>query len=117
MLGRMGDGEVNAVGTAPVEELFRFAGDRERGNSVFVVEYLDVLPGDLTAPSCLEGLQKRFFCGKSGRITLKSGGSLAVAVFAFDGSKNAFGKTRSSFHRFAYAINFNNVDAGRNDHN
>ena len=72
---------------------------------------LDILPRKVSSPTGFESLKDSFFCSEPCGITLARGCTFTFAIGAFAFRKNFFTKTRRSRHRFAYAINFHNVDA------
>lgn len=94
----------------------RLAGDVQRRDTVSVVYDLNVMPSYLSAPSGLYSFEESFLRGKTPGIALRGRGSFCIAVIALGGRKDAFRKSRRPRHRFSDAINFNYVDAGRDDH-
>lgn len=95
-----------------VEDLFRLAGDVQKRNSVRIGDDLDVMPRDLAAPACLQRFQKCFFRRKASGVRLPRRRAFAFAIRAFVLCEHAIEETRSSGYRIAYAIDFNNIDAG-----
>src|ERR1700682_102407 len=82
----------------------------------FLQSNLHVLPADSAPPSSLESFERRFFCGKAGRIMLRGYGAATVAVGALGSGEDTFSKTRRAQQHFANTRNFDNVYADGNDH-
>lgn len=73
--------------------------------------YLHVGPRNFPAPARLQCFQKRFLSGESDGIRLSSRDAFSVAIITLVLCKNTRYETRSSGQDFAYAIDFNNVEA------
>lgn len=108
----MRERDVYAVRFARGKKLCGLAAKHYLGGTEGGDRNLDILPREVATPARFECLEDSFFCRKTRRKTLARGGTFCVAIRAFSLGKNAFAKTRRSRKRFAYAINFNNVDAG-----
>lgn len=102
--------------TALFKKVRSLAGDAERRNSLTVGHNLNVMPRDLSPPSRLQSFQERLLCREASGVRLGRGGALSIAVRTFAGSENALGKARRSRHGLGDTINFDNVDADRDDH-
>lgn len=112
VFARMRERDVYAVRTACGKKLCGLAAKHYLGCSARRDRNLDVLPREVSAPAGFECLEDGLFRRKTRGIALAGGRTFCVAIGAFRFSKNAFAKTRRSRQRFAYAVNFNDVDAG-----
>lgn len=107
---------MDLLGAAFGEDAECFALNVKRRDAVGVVKDLDVVPGYLPTPAGFYCFQKCFLGRESARVALRCGGTFGIAVITFRRSENALGEPWSSRHRFSDAVNFNNVDAGGDDH-
>lgn len=108
---RMGERNVYAAGAKFVEDPFCLSGYEEAGCAFAIDVDLNVLPGDLTAPTCSDRLQKGLFCSKPRRIGLRRRGALCVTVFPLALGENPFNKAGSSFDGLPDAVNLDDVCA------
>ena len=100
-----------AVRTACGEKFGGLSAQHYFRGTEFGERNLDILPRKVSSPTGFEGLKDSFFRGEACGITLAGDRTFSFAVDAFAFRENFFTKTRCSRHRFAYAINFHNVDA------
>lgn len=107
----MRERDVNAVRTACGKKLCGLSAKHYLGRSKRRDRNLDVLPREVSAPTCFERFEDGLFRRKTGGIALACGCTFCVAIGAFRFSKNPFAKTRRSRQGFTYAVNFNDVDA------
>lgn len=84
----------------------------ERRDSIRVRKDLNILPGDLSTPACLNSFEKSLLCRKSCSVGLCGRRTFALAIFTFPLGKNPLSESRGSGDGLAYAINFDYVDAG-----
>ena len=89
--------------------------DQNRRAGLFGRDFY-VLPGNAAGPTCLQGLQRRFFCSETGGIMLRSDRAPAVAVFAFRRGEDPLSKARRAQEHFANSCDFDNVYTNGNDH-
>ena len=107
---------MNAHGPAFAQYSGSLACHLKPRHAVWIDHDLDVMPGDLSAPTGFQSLQKSFLGGKPGGVRLSGGDTFGFAIFPFAGRKHAFKKPRRTRDSFADTINFDNVYSNRENH-
>ena len=97
-------------------EFPRPAMQQQQRRARFFRRNFNVLPTNAAAPTGLQRLQRRFFCGETRCIMLRSNSTAPVAVFAFGVGEHTFSKTRRARQHFLYAPDFDDVYANGNNH-
>ncbi|MDX6695052.1 MAG: hypothetical protein QOF02_2655 [Blastocatellia bacterium] len=99
-----------------VEELADEAAQDEQGRAALARGDFDILPCDAAAPTCLQSLERGFFCGEACGIMLRGDRSATLAVSALGLCVHALKKARRAFYHFAHAMDFDDVYANGNNH-
>ncbi|MDX6559601.1 MAG: hypothetical protein QOF72_2650, partial [Blastocatellia bacterium] len=76
----------------------------------FLCRDFHVLPGDAAAPTGLQSLQRRFFCGEARGIMLGGHRAARFTIGPLGFSEHTFGESRRALDGFAHAAHFDNVD-------
>ncbi len=110
------DGEADTCETecGQLQEDFTRSGDT--GSSEVVGNDIDVLPREFSTPACSQRLEESLLGGVPARKTLILLQTLGSTVGDLLFSEHALEKTRRSFERLAYAIDFNDVGSNSGNH-
>ena len=116
MLRRVRNGKMSGGGAGLFVEFTRAAVKQDNRRARFFRRHFDVLPGDASAPTGLQGLQRRFFCREARGIMLRGHCAARFTVSSLSFGEHAFRKARRALDGFAHAPDFDNVDADGNNH-
>jgi hypothetical protein len=113
VFGSVRDRKVDGHSSHRVKQSASFANSGKARHAIGIIQDLNVVPRDLTAPPRFECFQECLFCRKTAGIALSRCRPFAITIRAFGSREYAVAKPRSSRHGFGDAIDFNYVDAGR----
>lgn len=99
-----------------LEQLTHESVQEQERSAGFARGDFDILPTDAAAPSGLQRLERRFFCGEACGIMLRGDGSTALAVSAFGAGVDALKKARRTLYHFADTTDFDDVYPNGNNH-